>query len=402
MNIEEFVGKMKSIQSSLLEFLDDESDAEEKYEKFVKLITTQQIINEKHEFKALLQLINQISDSHHRVHNFISKIERLLEYFKKDIQKYFLNSEIFNIFKNNKRILLFLMEEKIMTIDEYIFSQIMRDEYNKLNYPEYFFPEIKPFLTKEIIEKYSSKNSKIKNEELIYQIKNEIDNDFYEKRREGENDDYICKLIRNNEIKEFIAFVNQANLPLDSFIKKSIFETNPLLIDSEEITRLIYKYDIKLIEYASFYGSIDIIKYMHLNGAELTSNMWYYTVHSRNAELIKYLEENHVPAPYDDFNPILSESIKCHHNETSIYIIENLIKEEDLQNDIKNKYFINLYRFAVKFFNYCFFPENMKYKNMFFYLCEFDYYILVKLYLEERNIDVNARDIKTFNYSNDI
>ena len=113
----------------------------------------------------------------------------------------------------------------------------------------------------------------------------EIEENFYEKRREGENDDYLCELIRNNEIKEFITFTEQRNLSLENKIKKSIFEANQLLTDA---------YYITLIEYTLYH-------------------------------------------------------------------------------------------------NYCFFPTNMKYKNMFFYLCEYDYYALVELYLSEGVIDVNDK-----------
>lgn len=51
----------------------------------------------------------------------------------------------------------------MMENDEIILKQIMSDEYKK-KYTEYFFPEIKPFLTEEIIEKYNSKNLNLKNE----------------------------------------------------------------------------------------------------------------------------------------------------------------------------------------------------------------------------------------------
>ena len=64
-----------------------------------------------------------------------------------------------------------------------------------------------------------------------------------------------------------------------------------------------------MIEYASFYGSMDIIRFMRVNGnVELTSNMWIYAIHSRNAELIKYLEDNHVSPPDNKYERILEES----------------------------------------------------------------------------------------------
>ena len=243
------------------------------------------------------------------------------------------------------------------------------------------------FLAKENIGKYRSLDELLRTNEFIEKEEEVRTNEhFYEKRREGENDDKLCQLIRNNEIKEFITFTEQRNLQLESKIKYSIFETNHLLI---------FKDKISLIEYASFYGSIDIIKYMQMKGVELTSSMWIYAIHSRNAELIKYLEDNHVSPPENDYEKILQESIRCHHNDVSSYIIDNLIKEEDLQNSIENTYYGNFYRYAVESYNYCFFPTDMKYKNMFLYLCEYEYYTLVKLYLTEGNIDINAT-IKAF------
>ena len=65
-------------------------------------------------------------------------------------------------------------------------------------------------------------------------------------------------------------------------------------------------------------------------------------------------EDNHVLSP----ETILEESIKCHHNEISNFIIDNLINEEDLQNNIENNYHDNIYRYAVEPCNYCFFPSK--------------------------------------------
>lgn len=58
-------------------------------------------------------------------------------------------------------------------------------------------------------------------------MNNEVQEHFYEKLQEGENDDYLCQLIRFNQIKELIIFVEQTNLSLE----KSIFETSRLFID---------------------------------------------------------------------------------------------------------------------------------------------------------------------------
>lgn len=92
--------------------------------------------------------------------------------------------------------------------------------------------------------------------------------------------------------------------------------------------------------------------------AELTSNLQFYTIHIWNAELIRYLIDNYVTPPTDDYAIILGESIGCHYNDVSNYIIDNLIKEKDLQKNIENNFCDKLNRYAVKSYKYCFFPNK--------------------------------------------
>ena len=134
---------------------------------------------------------------------------------------------------------------------------------------------------------------------------------------------------------------------------------------------------------------------MFHNECELTSKMWIYAVHSQSDELIKYLEDKDISPPKNDYKIILDESIKCHHNDVSNFIIYNLIEEKDPNYIIENRYDENYYKSSFEFYNYCFFPENLEYKYMFLYLCGCDYYILVNLYLQHKNIDVNAVNIRT-------
>ena len=374
MSIKEYFDQKKSIQTVLLEYIEEEKNVEENFENFLQVLKDQQVHEDYHEIKEILYLINNIANNHQRTNNFYNKIERIIEVLKKDITKILKSSEIFELFKNNKRLLLFFIEERIITLDEYIVSRITSDEFLQNKYCEYFSPEIKEF-----IDKYSSRNSILKEEHFI---KENIKEDFYERRREGENDSYLSEIIRKQETKEFIVHVNRTNLSLDSYIETSIFETNELLMKNNK--------KIKIIEYAAFYGSIEIIRYMHKNGVTMTSNIWYYAIHSRDAELIKYLEDNEISPPEDTYESILRESIKSHHNDVSRYIINYLIDEEEMKNNIENKYEENLFRYSYEYRNYCFLPENIKHKYTFYYLCEFDYYTPVKLYLEQENIDINS------------
>lgn len=154
MSIEGYIEKMRKIQSSLLKFLDEELDVEENYENFNKILTDYKLKEDKHELKLVLRLINTISNNHRRIPYFISKIERILGEMKNEIKLHFSNSEIFELFENNKRILLFLIKENLFKIDENIFTQITKNKYIKNKYPQYFAPEIKQLLKNEFLKKY--------------------------------------------------------------------------------------------------------------------------------------------------------------------------------------------------------------------------------------------------------
>ena len=179
-----------------------------------------------------------------------------------------------------------------------------------MNYFEYFYPEIKNIFNKETIN-YCYRLISLYNN-FIYELRKGIPSDFYKKRKEGENENYLCEIIRMKKTKEFIVHINKNNLSLDSYIPKSIFETNPLFLKENQI---------KIIEYAAFFGSNEIIKYIHNEGIEIPSSIWYYAIHSGNAELIQYLEDEQIPPPENDYENSLRESIKSHHNDVSNYII---------------------------------------------------------------------------------
>ena len=131
---------------------------------------------------------------------------------------------------------MFLFEKQIISIDQSIVELILESDSSK----RYFFNEIKNLI--------SSKKKIIIGRGLLKRDLKIFEN-FDEKRKDGLNDFYICSLIRNDLVEEFIAYVNRNSISLESRIKSSIFETNSFLIDKEPL----------LIEYAAFYGSIQIL-----------------------------------------------------------------------------------------------------------------------------------------------
>ncbi|KAK8838322.1 hypothetical protein M9Y10_035745 [Tritrichomonas musculus] len=125
MSIEKCLGNMKSVYEGLLNFIDDDRNEAINFENLNKIFQDIKIRDDKFDLKLFFHLIVSICNNHHSCPNFFDKIDRIVNYFKDDIKKYYSNPEIFDIFKSNKRLLLFLIEEKIMNMDEQVVKQII-------------------------------------------------------------------------------------------------------------------------------------------------------------------------------------------------------------------------------------------------------------------------------------
>ena len=238
--------KMKAVQNDFLEYIDGDN------EKFIQNISGTKIYESRQELRVFLHILSNISNNHHKNPNFFQKIFQILVVLKNDIINFFSNNEIFNIFKDNKRFLLFLIEEKIIMLTKSISLKMIDNEYYFKKYPHYFFQEIKAF---------------INNNKIINQLKEELPEDYETNcsnlRSIGENESYICELIRNDDIEGFITYINQKNCSLNTKINNSIFETNYFLTDKEPT----------FVEYSAFFGSIQIFKYLLMNHVQITDSL---------------------------------------------------------------------------------------------------------------------------------
>ena len=372
MSKKDFLDEMKIIEIKFLEYLDNETNEEEILFTSLKLILADfRIQDDLYKFKSFLHLLMKISNNYHRKINFFEKITRILKLFKENIINYFSNSEIFNIFKANKRLLLYLINEGILIFDNNIFKKITTNNFRSKKYPHYFLPEIKKLkdiLWIEIMKKsyfyYSN------NKDWLDMISNEFPQDYEKNREISENDDFVCKMIREDSVQEFIVHVNKLNLSLHSEINSSIFETNSFLLKNLNST--------KLIEYSAFYGSIQIFQYLKMNGVNLTPSLWIYAIHGKNPDIIHLLEENHVQPYENSFNTCFYESIKCHHSDITNYFSINYMQNEN-----------NGLSFGIKYHNYIFLQNQIINQSSFYDLCLYDYPFLVYAFIEEGSIDVN-------------
>ena len=371
MEIQEYLIKKKKIQESILEYIDATENLTEIRENLDNLLKGHNYVNNRHELSSLLYLIVKITKNHHHTLHFYEKIENILSNFKQDIKELYSNSEIFDIFKESKRLLFYLLEERLFSFDSQIATLFLqRDKFLKSNYATYFYPEIKPLVDEQLFQRNHRNLNYLK--EML-----ENESEFNRKRKIGNNYCYVCKLIRKDMIEKFVEYINQSNFSINSTIEPSIFETNSYLADKEPT----------LIEYAAFYGSIQIFKYLFLNNVQLTSSLWLYAIHGNNPEMIYFLEEHQTKPENDSYEECAIESLKCHHNNLANYIIENLTQSQE------NEEYSFIHSAAFKFFNYEYFPDNLENKFAFFDLCKYNHVTFVDLLVKHTKIDINQRVI---------
>ena len=200
MEIQKYFQQKKELYDILFKFIEYENDSTDIFEVLIDTIESQNINENKDEFVEFIILLSKIAKNHHRFPLFINRIEQIL--IQIDIKQTLSNIEIFNLFKDNKRILLFLFQEKILIPDETILKFID----NNQDYTVYFYNEIKPFLSQ---AKMNQIEKDIQNFEDVF-------NNFEEKCQNGENDSFICSLIRNDSIDQFVVYFYQLILKMNS------------------------------------------------------------------------------------------------------------------------------------------------------------------------------------------
>lgn len=360
--------KMKSIEENLISFLDSQDNIDENFIILNDFLKNQKLTENKYEMKSFLFLIVSISNYYHRSSDFFNKIDLIIQSFREQIQNFFTSFEIFHIFHSNKRLLLFLFKSEFITPTEEIYFNIAcNKKLFERKYLEYFYPEF---------ETYFDDNIKTK----IHTMKENDIEEFKKKREIGENDNYLCNLIRNDEIVDFISYLEQTNISPTIKIQPSIYETHLFLINKE----------LSLIEYSAFCGSIQIFKYLCNQKVQLETSIWPYAVHGRNVEIIHFLEEQKIKTLCDTFQYLIIESIKCHYNEITEYFQSNLCENEKIYNNY-------LYRKSLKSYNFIFFTDknvshlinSSKNLNAPFYFSKYDYFLIIEFLCNKKICDIN-------------
>lgn len=397
MDIQNHLKEMKNFTQELLNFLDNDDNYDENYSKLIQLINNQQMLENHHKFRVILCIVSKVTNNHHRTALFNKKIEQLFSYLKVYIKKHMTNEEIAKIFLKNKRVLLFLIEEKILELNEDIKIRMANYMTYYSNYRKYFFPEIK-----DILSPREAKSAEKK-----------IPENFEELRKHGENDDRLYQLIRKDMLDEFIIFQNTNNIDLSSNIESSEYETIPFIMGKS----------ISLIECAAFFGSINIFKYLQVNNIELKTSLWLYAICGNNFEIIQILQDNKIQPPtlkkFDyskdvrnqfsqadqeeeeeeedkkveiSYDLCLQKAVECHHNQIVYFLKENFSENISL----------NFLKLVLKNYNFEFIEKDDICPDNFLLLCRYGHYIPVEALLSGNGIDINNLTIFNGLFFNDV
>ena len=114
----EYLKRMQKLNDFILEYLDNKDS--KNLDDLAEIISFPDNQLKIYELKSILFLISKISENHHRNTFFYEKIQKIINLLKQEIKQTFSNSEIFDLFKANKRFLLILIDEDILTIDSTI------------------------------------------------------------------------------------------------------------------------------------------------------------------------------------------------------------------------------------------------------------------------------------------
>lgn len=116
--IQNFIDKMKNIHAELLEYIKRQDNDDEKYFEKLKYFN-------QHELRLFLRSLSQIANDYQRNPHFFEKIEKILKLIKNEVTNNYSNTELINIFLDNKRIILFLINENIINVDYYFVHKLL-------------------------------------------------------------------------------------------------------------------------------------------------------------------------------------------------------------------------------------------------------------------------------------
>lgn len=246
--------------------------------------------NNDNTFYCILQMIAHFTKQ--RPISF-NKMTKFLLNISDEMKTKFSEEQISNAFKMSSQALLdFLYDQKIV-------SKRMTEESTEDNqiYTSFY----------------------IQNLEAYFDDENEIEQEKEEKPND-EKDGYnsIRKVIQNDDIDSFQNFISRTNENINSNLQKS-----------SQILNTFEKQCQKYIEYAAFFGSLHIFKFLWLNNAVVTENLFPLSIFGGDMEIIHLIESkiisdsNYSQKIESIMNKAATAAVFCFRHELLEYLCDN-------------------------------------------------------------------------------
>lgn len=322
MSIQRYINKMKNILSLVLQYIDCEYNYDS-YFNMLKKVLDQKIRTNKYKLQSFLSSITSIGREHRIVNDFFKKLFKIVDIFRKEIISYYSNEVIYEIFHRCYRLLLYVIEEKILKVDF--------DIANKLKEKYYFYKEVKPFIDSgEISPNYKEKYPT-------------LDENYEKNRRNAVNESKIASIIREDSFDEFISYVKENKIDFEDYcLPFSYFDR--------------FESVFSIPEYVVLSGSTQIFEYLlNQNKLKDLSDLFFIAVQSNNPEMIFILEENFNDEIIDEIKqntglPAYIKAIESFHNDIAHYVKTNY----NVENEKESYYYI-----FYESFNYEFVSSDM-------------------------------------------
>lgn len=239
----------------------------------------------------LFDLLFEINCEYKFFENIIKSAIRYVDSFL--TEKRVSSDSLFELFNHNVHILKHLHSTGIHVLTSKDANTIEND----LNHLRtwFFFDEFKNVVPSKVenmlyqmskafnVKGISYENYVDKNNNLVPDVKDVYDTFI---NSIGESNEPLLKLVRNDQIEEFITYITLNNVSLDSRYKLDYTDTNANFIG----------YRVSLFEYSVFHGSMKIMKYLYLNKAKILSNVSItaFLAHSECPEMLHFFEDNKI------------------------------------------------------------------------------------------------------------
>ncbi|OHT05692.1 hypothetical protein TRFO_05836 [Tritrichomonas foetus] len=295
---------LSDISQSILDSIANYED-HRSFDKFFQIFTDNNIVSNYEIYLAVLSILNRIAFLSASDLTIYEKIESILLRLKNDFQltSVFHQRTLFDTFYSSAEIILFFYEQNIIDL-LYIYQD------NVFFKGLFFFPEL--YKNYHNYRKYINAN---KLENQMKEFKSNID-DFEHIRRTGLSNVKLYRLIQEDKLNEFIDFVNLENIDLSAKVNFSIFDQH--FIRNEEMT---------LIDYAMYFNSINIFKYLFIQKVSISEQSMEFALKGGNFEIIHIVEEElHYEYSSSDLNYTIDKNI-------SEYIVSMIPSDQEVYNE---------------------------------------------------------------------